>query len=81
MGEPASSITAETFMQDHEKKKRNIYVTKPSKNLEELVGDVYLILTRKHLENIFYKINNLHQNFTFTIEDVMEIYLFLTPYG
>lgn len=42
------------------------------KNLKELADDVYSIPTSMHLENAFHIINNLYQNVTFTMEDVME---------
>ena len=34
---------------------------------EKFVYDVYSILKSKHLENVFHHINNLHQNFNFTM--------------
>ena len=36
---------------------------------ERFVDDVYSILIRTHLENVFRHINNLHQNIKFTIEE------------
>lgn len=42
------------------------------KNLKELADDVYFIPTSMHLEDAFHKINNLHQNVMFTMEDVIE---------
>ena len=41
----------------------------PSKVTERFVDDVYSILKRTHLENVFHHINNLHQNIKFTMEE------------
>ena len=45
------------------------YSTAPTKVWERFVTDVYSILKRTHLENFFHRINNLHQNFKFTMEE------------
>ena len=42
---------------------------RPPKVWEQFVDDVYSILKRTHLENVFHHINNLHQNINFTIEE------------
>ena len=47
----------------------NIYGTTPSKGLETIFGDVFLILKCTPLENFFYHINNLHQNIKFTMKE------------
>ena len=61
MGGPASSTTAEIYMQAYE---RTAITTAlhPPKVWERFVDDVYSILKRTHLENFFHHINNLHQN-------------------
>ena len=67
MGGPASSTTAEIYMQAYE---RTAITTAlhPPKVWERFVDDVYSILKRTHLENFFHHINNLHQNIKFTME-------------
>ena len=68
MGSPASSTTAEIYMQAYE----NTTITTalhPPKVLERFVDDVYSILKRTHLENFFHHINNLYQNIKFTIKE------------
>ena len=71
MGSPASSATAEIYMQAFE---RTAITTAlhPPKVWEQFVDDVYSILKRTHLKNFFHNINNLHQNIKFTIEEEME---------
>ena len=69
MGGPASSTTAEIYMQAYE---RTAITTAlhPPKVWERFVDDVYSILKRTHLETFFFHhINNLHQNITFTMEE------------
>ena len=68
MGGPASSTTAEIYMQAYE---RTAITTAmhPPKVWERFVDDVYSILKRTHLENFFHHINNLHQNIKFTMEE------------
>ena len=68
MGGPASSTTAEIYMQAYE---RTAITTAlhPPKVWERFVDDVYSILKRTHLENVFHHINNLHQNIKFTMEE------------
>ena len=68
MGGPTSSITGEIYMQDHEDTAISI-VLHPPKVWEQFVDDLYSILICTHLENLFYHINNLHQNITFTLEE------------
>ena len=41
----------------------------PPKVWERIVDEVYSILKRTHLENIFHHLNNLHQNIRFTIKE------------
>ena len=68
MGGPASSTTAEIYMQAHE---RNAISTAlhPPKVWERSIDDVYSILKHTHLENFFQHINNLHQKIKFTMEE------------
>ena len=68
MGGPASSTTAEIYMQAYE---RTAITTAlhPPKVWERFVDDVYSILKRTHLEIFFHHINNLHQNIKFTMEE------------
>ena len=65
---PASSTTAEIYMQAYE---RTAITTAlhPPKVWERFVDDVYSILKRTHLENLFHHINNLHQNIKFSMEE------------
>ena len=65
---PASSTTAEVYMQAYERAAITIALH-PPKVWERFVDDVYSILKRKHLKNFFYHINNLHQNDKFTMEE------------
>ena len=68
MGGLASSATSEINMQAHEH--TTIYMMlHPPKDWEQFVDDIYLILERTHLENLFHHINNLHQNIKFTMEE------------
>ena len=68
MGGPASSTTAEIYMQAYE---RTAITTAlhPLKVWERFVDDVYSILKLMDLENFFHHINNLHQNIKFTVEE------------
>ena len=68
MGGPASSTTAELYMQAYEctALTRALH---PPKVWERFVDDVYSILKHTHLENFFHHINNLHQNIKFTMEE------------
>ena len=68
MGGPASSTTAEIYMQAHESTAISTAVS-PPKVWERFVDNVYSIVKRTHLENIFHHINNLHQNTEFTMEE------------
>ena len=68
MGGPASSTTAEIYMQAYERTSITTAFHTP-KVWERFVDDVYSILKNTHLENIFHDINNLHQNVKFTIEE------------
>ena len=68
MGGPASSTTAEIYIQAYE---RTVIITAlhPPKVWEWFVDDIYSILKRTYLENLFHHINNLHQNIQFNIEE------------
>ena len=68
MGCPASSTTAEIYMQAYE---RTAITTAlhPPKVWEQFVDEIYSILKRTHLENFFHHINNLHQKIKFTMEE------------
>ena len=68
MGGPASSTTAEIYMQAHERTAITTALN-PPKVRERFVDDFYSILKLTHLENIFHHINNLHQNIKFTMEE------------
>ena len=68
MGDPASSTTAEIYMQAYECTAITTALH-PPKVWERFVDDVYSILKRTHLENFFHHINNLHQNIKFTMEE------------
>ena len=68
MGGPASSTTAEIYIQAHERTAISTALHSP-KVWERFVDNVYSILKRTHLENIFQHINNLHQNIKFTMEE------------
>ena len=66
MGGPASSTTADIYLQAQEH--IAIYTAlHPPKVWERFVDDIYSILKRTHLENFFHHINNLHQNIKFTV--------------
>ena len=41
----------------------------PPKVWEQFVDDIYSIFKCMHLENLFYHINNLHQNIKFAMEE------------
>ena len=68
IGGPASSTTAEIYMQAYEHTAVTMALH-PPKVWEQFVDDVYSILKRTHLENFFHHINNLHQNIKFTMEE------------
>ena len=68
MGGPASSTTAEIYMQAYERTAITMALH-PPKVWERFVDDIYSILKRTHLENFFHHINNLHQNIKFTMEE------------
>ena len=65
---PASSTTAEIYMQAHEHTAISMPLH-PPKVWEQFVDDVYSVFIHSHLENIFHRINNLHQNIKFTMEE------------
>ena len=66
-GDPASSTTAEIYMQVHERTLITTALHSP-KVWEQFAHKVYSIYKRTHLENFFHHINNLHQNIKFTGE-------------
>ena len=68
MGGPVSSITAEIYMQAHERTAITT-ILHPLKGWEPIFGDVYFILKRGRLESFFHHINYLHQNIEFTMEE------------
>ena len=68
MGNPASWITAEIYMQAYEHTAITTAL-QPPKVWEQFVDDVYSILKLTHLENFFYLIKNLHQNIKFPNEE------------
>ena len=61
MGGSAASTTAEIHMQAHEHTAIS-EALHPPKVWERFVDDVYSILKRTHLKNVFHHISNLHQN-------------------
>ena len=64
---PASSTTAEIYMQAHEQ--TAIFMTlQAPKVWEQFADDIYSIQKHMDLEN-FHRINNLHQNIKFTMEE------------
>ena len=65
---PASSTTAEIYMQAYECTAINMALH-PPKVWEQFVDDVGSIFKRTHLENLFHHINNLHQNIKFSMEE------------
>ena len=68
MGGPASSTTAEIYMQAYE---RTAITTAlhPPKVWERFINDVYSIFKRTYLDKSFQYINNLYQNTKFTSEE------------
>ena len=68
MGGPASSTTAEIYMQAYEHTTITTALH-PPKVWEQFVDDIYSILKCTHLETFFHHINNLHQNIKFTMEE------------
>ena len=67
MGDPASSTTADMYMQAYEGTAITMALH-PPKVWDRFADDVYSILKRTHLENFFHHINNHHQNIKFTME-------------
>ena len=68
MGGPASSTTAEIYMQAHEQTTAYMALH-PPKIWERFVYDVYFTLKRTHFENFLHHINKLYQNIKFTMEE------------
>ena len=68
MGGPASSTTAEIYMQAYERTAITTALHHP-KVWERFVDDIYSILQSTHLENVFNHVKNLHQNIKFTIKE------------
>ena len=67
-GSPASSTTAEIYMQAYEYTAITTALH-PPKVWEQFADDIYSILKHTHLENFFHHINNLHQKIKFTMEE------------
>ena len=72
MGGPASSITAEIYMQTQECTAISTTLH-PPKVWERFADDVHSILKRMHLENFYHHISNLHQNITMGTESNGEL--------
>ena len=68
MGGPALSTIAEIYMQIHGQTAMSTTLH-PPKNWERFADDLYFILKRTHLENFFHRIDNLHQNSKFIMEE------------
>ena len=68
MGGPASSTTAEIYMQIYERTSITSALN-PPKVWEQFVDDVYSIFKRTHLQNFFHHFNSLHQNIKFITEE------------
>ena len=68
MGGPASSTTAEIYMQADESTAISMALH-PPKFWERFADDVYSTVKNTYLENFFHHINNLHQNIKFTMEE------------
>ena len=68
MGGSASSPTAEIYMQPHQRTAISTALHSP-KVWERFFDDVYSVLQRNDLENIFHHINNLHQSNKFTTDE------------
>ena len=68
MGGPASSTTAEIYMQGYEHTATTT-VLHPPKVWERFFDEVYSIVKRTYFENFFHHKNNLHQNTKFTMEE------------
>ena len=66
MGSPASSTTAEIYMQAYECTAITTALH-PPKVWERLVDNVYSILKCTHFEKFFHHINSLHQDIKFTV--------------
>ena len=67
MGGPASSTTADIYMQAHEQTAISMKLHAP-KVWEHFIDEFYAILKQTHLENVFHGINNLYQKIKFTRE-------------
>ena len=65
---PASSTTAEIYMQAYERTVITMALH-PPEAWERFVDDVCSILKRTHLQKFFYHIKNLHQNIKFAMEE------------
>ena len=72
MGSPASSTSAEIYMEAYERSAITT-ILHPPKVWKQFFDDIYSILKHTHGENFFHHINNLHQNIKFSMEEkVME---------
>ena len=66
MGDPESSTTTEIYMQAYECTAMTTALH-PQNFWKRFVDNVYSILKRTHLENVFHHTNNLHQNIKLTM--------------
>ena len=67
MGGPASSVVAEIYMQEHDKKA--LLCQMPPKAYERFFEDTFSIIKRTHLQGFFDYMNSLHPKIQFTIEE------------
>jgi len=67
MGGPASSVVAEIYMQEYDKKA--LLCQTPPKAYERFVDDTFSIIKRTHLQIFFDYINSLHPKTQFTIAE------------
>ena len=65
---PASSTTAEIYLQAHELTAISTALHHP-KLWERYADSVYSVAKRTHLKNFFHHINNLHEKIKFTTEE------------
>ena len=68
MGGPASSVVAEIYMQEHDKKSLSTFPS-PPKCYERFVDDTFTIIKRSVLHPFFDHMNSLHPKIQFTIEE------------
>ena len=68
MGGPTSSVVAEIYMQDHDKRLLTTF-NSPPKCYERFVDDTFSIIKRSLLDAFFNYMNSLHPKIQFTIEE------------